>query len=311
MTTGEGGASIPVPARVHLTHAVTQYLADLSSTDLLHIKGPALDASLRVWQVDPGSADGQTRPLPRLSSDADVLVRPAHVPTFLQACLDHGWSVAAHFSTGSAFEHAATLWHNELGYLDVHRFFPGIELDADAAFSRLWADRTSIAIAHRPCWVPSVIVQRFLLILHAARSGQRIGGDLERAWGRADDATRAEILALAVSLRAEVAVAAATGRLEEFRDDPSYDLWRLFSAGYHSRGAEWRARIRAQRTWRGRLRLVGRSFLVNTDHLAMTLRHRPTRREILIEYLRRAGTAAGEIRRLVPAAFRRREERDS
>mgnify|MGYP003374684041 CR=1 FL=1 len=39
---------IPVLLRVRLAHAVVQAIADECGADLLHIKGPAVDASLPV-----------------------------------------------------------------------------------------------------------------------------------------------------------------------------------------------------------------------------------------------------------------------
>lgn len=283
-------AAIPVRMRVHLAHAVVQSLADTCGADILHIKGPAVDPSLlpRRSVVDDAGQPTEA-PLPRASTDADVLVRPAHVKSLFAACESHGWRVVTRFTTGSAFEHASTLWHEQLGYLDLHRHFPGVRLEAAEAFDVLWADRTVTLIAHRRCHVPSVEAQRLLLVLHGARSGAEHNPDLMRIWGEADPAAQAQLRAQASRLQAEVAFAAATGDLDAFADDPTYALWKHFSHwGNADRLAEWKARIQAQPTLRGRARVLAQLFVVNTDHLAMGLGRPPTRRELAQEYARRA-----------------------
>ncbi|HOB05191.1 MAG TPA: 2-nitropropane dioxygenase [Propionibacteriaceae bacterium] len=265
---------VPTIVRVHLAHAVVQGVADDCGADILHVKGPA---------VDPRVSDRR-----RPSTDADVVVRPAHVKALMAGLAARGWDTRTTFSTGSAFEHAASLWHDQLGWVDVHRFFPGFELDAAEAFDVLWRDSSPATIAHRPCRVPSLDAQRLLLLVHAARSHRPL--DVEAAWGSNRDAT----MALARVLRAEVALAAATGSLDDYADEPTYQLWRHFSTGGTSRLAEWRARIKAAPTKRAAALLAARALLVNTDHLAMRLGHRPTRREVVDEYGQRIRAAVRE-----------------
>src|SRR6187200_1631590 len=118
---------IDLQARVRLAHAAVQALAEQHGIDLLHVKGPALDASL-------------SRP-DRPSSDADVLVRPAQVEAFTAHLRAHGWRLVTDFASGSAFEHAANYHHGHWGYVDVHRVFPGITLEPDEAFELLWSER--------------------------------------------------------------------------------------------------------------------------------------------------------------------------
>jgi hypothetical protein len=99
-------------------------------------------------------------------------------------------------------------------------------------------------------------------------------------------------------LRAEVAFAAATGDLERYRDEREYLLWKVVSQG-GPRSLEWWARIRAAPDVRSRVRLVARAPLVNVDHLAHRLGRRPTRWEIVVEFVHRPLVAAREA---VPAA---------
>lgn len=92
---------IPLGARVRLAHGIVQQLADQCGAQILHIKGPALHPTLR----EP--TDGV-----RASTDADILVRPAHVGRLVRTLTAHGWETVTDFTTGSAFEHAANLWHH-------------------------------------------------------------------------------------------------------------------------------------------------------------------------------------------------------
>jgi hypothetical protein len=204
---------VPTVVRVHLAHAVVQAVADECGADILHVKGPAVDR--RVVENRP------------TSTDADVVVRPRHVKALLAALDRHGWELRTSFASGSAFEHAASLWHDRLGWVDVHRYFPGIELDASEAFEILWRDSSPASIAHRACRVPSLDAQRLILLLHAARSVRP--NDVASAWGTDRDST----MELARVLRAEVALAAVTGRLEDYADEPTYQLWRHFSTRDH------------------------------------------------------------------------------
>ncbi|WP_438802984.1 nucleotidyltransferase family protein, partial [Isoptericola croceus] len=85
---------IPLKARILLSHAYFQNIATKNKIDVLHIKGYVFGADT----YRPG----------RLSSDVDLLVRPAHVDRLVNILLEDGWSILTHFETGSIFEHAST-----------------------------------------------------------------------------------------------------------------------------------------------------------------------------------------------------------
>ncbi len=277
------GVSISVAARVHLAHAVVQHLAEGAAVDLLHIKGPAVLPDLR--------------PPDRSSTDVDVLVRPSHLHRLVTALESAGWTKRTDFATGSVFAHAANWWHDDWGWVDVHVHWPGVRLDPEAAFDVWSAGATTQDIAHRPCPVPDRTGQLLVLVLHAARSVDR--SDVDYAWSRADDDQRADARRRARVLDSEVALAAALGELERFRDDPSYALWKLMSQGGGSRIAEWRARFAATSGARQRARLVSASFRVNRDHLGMELGHPPTRSEIRQRQLLRLRRASAEVRSML------------
>ena len=265
---------VPLEARIQIGHATLQWVAEAHGIRLLHIKGAALDDRIS-W---PG----------RTGNDVDVLVPAADADRMVEALQACGWRLVNSFRYSSAFEHAATLRHDELGWADVHRFFPGINRDADGAFDVLWADRGSITLGGFGCAVPSLPAQILVLVLHAARSpgSGRAPRDIASSWGAADVRTKEAVSALVHHLEAEVGFAAGVGGLDAYRDRADYDLWRVVSQG-GTRVAEWRARVKAAPDRRSAMALVLRAPVVNTEHLAMVLGRPPTRREILVEFLAR------------------------
>ena len=267
---------IPVPTQVRLSlaHAAVQTLADDHGLDVLHVKGLALDPSLR-WAG-------------RTSTDVDVLVRPAQVRPFLQLLKAHGWRVITSFESASAFEHSATLWHDQWEHLDLHRTFPGIDRDPGRAFDLLWRDHVDRTIGGVACPLPAIPAQGLLLLLHAARAAGdgRARRDVEHVWEHASEERRQAIRRLVTELQATVAFSVILGELDQHRDAPEYALWRVWSTG-GTRLDEWRARVRAAPTLGRKARVMGRSMLVNVDHLRL-VRGRPvTRREVVVEFFAR------------------------
>lgn len=284
-------AGMPIWYGAQLGHAAVQWLADAQGFDVLHIKGAAVDQSL-LSVSPPGSGElaGEGQPQPRNSTDADILVRPTQAQELVATMLEQGWRVITDFETGSAFQHAASLWQPYLGYVDVHRRFPGIGLDPEEAFDVLWAGRGTSEIAHRRCQVPSLAAQRVLLLLHTARGGR--ASDKERAWDDAEPEERLAAEALVARLKAEVAFAAATGGLDRYADAPDHDLWELYSTRRQAdRLAELRARLKAAGTVRAKARLLVTMLRVNRGHLEMELGHQPSRRELLWAARRRVRRA--------------------
>ena len=278
----ESQVTVPLPVRLRFGHAAVQRLAEKVGVDLLHIKGAAVDPMLR-----PGNYAG---------SDVDVLVRPAHVSALDQAMREHGWRLYSTFEYGSPFGHAQTYVHDAWGYIDLHRFFPGIRLEPERAFDLFWSNRHETEIAGVGCPVPGVTAQAVLLLLNAARAPRQARSDVSAAWRQASDEQRTEIERLVSRLHAEVAFAAATGGLERHVDARDYRLWKVASEG-GSRSEEWWARIRAAPSvWAG-LRIAARAPLVNVDHLAHRLDRTPTRGDIVLEFLRRPIRAVREATR--------------
>lgn len=272
---------VPLDVRVQFGHAAVHHLASQHGLDLLHIKGDGLDPRL----VHPN----------RRATDADILVRPAHVRQLLAACAEAGYRRDGRFATSSPFEHSTTLWHELWGYLDVHRHYPGIGLAPDVAFERIWTKRTFQPIAGLDCPTPSLEAQVAILVMHAGRNppGGQPSLDVEHAWHRADPQLRQSVRAWVDEFGAQVAFAAGTGELASLPPSREKALWSAVTR--EGRLQEWRARIAAAPDLRSRAVLIGRVPLVNTDHLAKQLGHQPTGLDIACAFVQRARRALTEL----------------
>ena len=276
----EAQVQIPLAVRLTLARAAIQVLADEAGADVLHIKGSAVDPSLRdVLQH---------------GTDVDILARPEHVAALDRVLRAHGWRVYSSFTYGSPFEHAQTYWHESWGYLDLHRSFPGIRADPAGAFATLARDGGTIDVAGIPCPVPGVDAQIVVLILNAARAGGVAGTPLARRWDEAGSERRARLEALVAELDAPTAFGAAFDRLDEHRAERDHDLWRVITRG-GTRTEEWRARLRAAPTRRQALRIALRAPLVNTEKLAHDLGRSPTVRDVLRALAARALRAGRDL----------------
>lgn len=275
--------TLPVRLRVHLAHATVQAVADEAHADVLHIKGPATDSALR--------------PEARTSADADVIVRPSHLKRLLRGLKRHGWVQVTSLRSGGLVEHSTNWYHAQLGQLDVHIRFPGIQIEGERAFDQLWCDSSTQEIACRPCRVPDPSVQRLLLLLHAARDIPRYTDDVRIAWEDATEAQRSSVESLAHEFRAEVALAAAIGRLEEYRDRREYPLWNHYAVrkvdGLQFRGFAAQAAPDGMgfARWRS-ARHILTSVVFVPKHLRGQLGRPPDIREIGHGYSRVARSAA-------------------
>src|SRR5687768_8109198 len=106
--------AVPLEVRLRFGRAAVQVVADRIDAAVLHIKGDAVDPSLRPTHV---------------GTDVDILVRPADVSRLDRAIRLDGWKLYSTFTYGSPFGHAQTYLHDTWGYLDMHRAFPGVRLD--------------------------------------------------------------------------------------------------------------------------------------------------------------------------------------
>lgn len=276
---------MPIDIGVRFAHAAVQTLASDEDLDVLHIKGPAISPLVLSASATPATEGRALWLRQRTSFDADVLVRPSHAERLLSVMTEHGWSVKFRFADGSAFEHAATLVHPMLAPVDVHRNFPGFGLAPERVFDELWRDRSVQRIAAVSCPVPAVDVQRLMLIVHAARSGDLGSADIARSWTHASPSERDAVRALACRLDAEVALAAGTGELDAYRHRREYRLWKSLSSG-SSRSGLWLGWVQAQPSRRRRAEVGLRLIFPRTGRMGSTLGHSPSPWEYVVALLR-------------------------
>lgn len=257
-----------------LAHAYLQRVADTHSIDILHIKGYAFGS--QVYRPH------------RYSTDVDLLVRPAHVQKLVALLLADGWIIQAHFETGSVFEHAMTLYHQAWGLTDIHRFFPGLGENPERVFEQLWLARTTNSIAHRPCTVPSVLDARVIVVLHRARTSAQYSADIKYLNNKMSYSEWERLRERALELHSGIAYAAATGQLERYRSHRDYLLWKSTSQKVPPY-VQWAGRLRSARGLRQKMHVARSIALVNVDHLAMQLGHKPSRREIWGQFFARFG----------------------
>lgn len=289
MTVQVAMVRVPLHVRLQLSRAAVQVTADRAAVDLLHIKGGAVDRSLRPT-ITPGS-------------DVDVLVRPAHIAALHRALISTGWRVYSTFEGGSPFGHAQTYQHETWGYLDLHRYFPGIGLESGAAFEHLWAAHGAREFAGVVCPVPALPAQAVILVLNAARARTR-RGDLRLTWDEATPEFRRRVLIEVEALDASIAFDAAFGRLDAHRGAQSYQLWKVVTTG-GDRVEEWSARIRAAPTLAARLRLFARAPLVNVETLSHRLGRPASPADIAREFVGRSLRGIREVGRRVTRRFTR------
>lgn len=263
---------IPLKARIMLSHAHFQRLADQSEADILHIKG-------YIFGQD-------TYPKTRNSTDVDVLVRPEHVDIFLRAIQDAGWEQLTTFETGSDYHHAMTVYHPTWGLADIHREFPGIGENARITFEKLWQQRRTKIIANYPCLTTSVLDSRIIVYVHAARSTSQIKPDVDFLNQHLSNQEKDEIHSRVIELDAELAYAAAIGTIDNYSEHANYLLWKTASEKT-SDIARWYARIKVAPTLPAKLKTLTDILRVNRDHLAMELGHKPSRRELREKFFSR------------------------
>lgn len=279
MTMSTVPVSVPLSVRLHFGRAAVQTIANRSGIDLLHIKGDAVDATVR--------------PIAHVGSDIDVMVRPSQVDMLDRLLRQHDWRIYSTFEHGSPFGHAQTYHHALWGYLDVHRFFPGIHLPPARAFARLWQERESLDFGGVACPVPSVPAQSAILILNAARASGA-SEDVRRLW---TDATADQLISVEAeidALDARLAWDAALGNVERHRGERGYVLWRTVSRG-GTRAEEWWGRIVGQPTISRRMAILLRAPLVNVEHLGLRLGHKPSARDVGREFFARPVRGAVEF----------------
>ena len=211
----ESDAAVSNAAWIELLHAEVCWHLDRADVDALVIKGP----SIADWLYPD-----EERP----SADVDLLVRPSHWRTAIDVLHKLGFAdTLEDFKEWEPPHHSVTLSRTdpELGghAVDLHRFFPGIDLEGEPAFDVLWSDRTRGTQAALPVWYPSTSARTLIIALHAARdpSSPKTGEDLRRAVRALDDDERAHLTSLARQLSAQAALRAGLESQSDTADEVS------------------------------------------------------------------------------------------
>ncbi len=200
-------------AWLELLHAEVCWSLAKEDVRCLVIKGP----SIAQWlYVDDGE---------RASVDVDVLVPPEEWDRTVEKLTSRGF-IATHEGSreGETAPHSMEFHREdeELGRhsIDLHRYFPGIELPASDAFEVLWAETVADVQAGVPVWFPSLRARALVVGLHAARSPgvRRTLDDLTRMAEWADTNGWEPVVSLARGLEALPALRAG---LELLPDGPA------------------------------------------------------------------------------------------
>jgi len=244
--------------------AVVARVAHDAQLDVLLIKGPSLAAhglrAERAW------------------GDVDILVRPSHLELLRRQLAASGWDAAnetPHYPVIAA-PHSVTFvhprWHTEI---DAHRFLPGCYADPALTFEHLWAERTTIQLAHQPVVCTGRIGSALVAALNLARTqaSPRTRQETPQwrdAVSRWSDADRRELAALATECGAadvltplfDAAGVPATGR-GTLTQKESTDWHDRVDQEAH-RGHAWRTAIRRAPV-RAKLRLALRALAYDPE----------------------------------------------
>ena len=198
---------------LELLHAEVCWALAAADLDVLVIKGP----SIAEWLYPEGD---------RESADVDLLLRPSQWDVARSTLESRGFQ-----PTYEGFRETESALHSldlqrtnaEQGRhgLDLHHYFPGIDVDPEEAFDVLWADRSLSEQAGIPVWFPSVEARALIIGLHAARQPglPKTSEDLRRAMAAL---TPDQILALAELARRLDAQAALRAGLETLPETTEY-----------------------------------------------------------------------------------------
>lgn len=142
-----------------MAHALVHGLARSLEARAVSIKGPVLEHyNLRS---------------PRVSSDADVWIDEAHRPVVEGALEERGWEQRRDRGENQARvlpDHSATFFHpNWPVDIDIHWWFPGIGVDGNTAFERIWEHRSSMKAAGVCIAIPSIVDAAVIQMLHCAK----------------------------------------------------------------------------------------------------------------------------------------------
>ena len=208
----ESDAAVSNAAWIELLHAEVCWVLAGAGVDALVIKGP----SITDWLYPEGG---------RESVDVDLLVRPSHWDRAVTALTARGFARTWEGRReGEVSDHSLDLQRTdpELGGhgVDLHSYFPGIDLASSAAFEVLWERRVRGTQAGVEVTFPDVTSRALIVALHAARDPRsaKVAEDLRRAMAALNPEERDDLALLAAELQARGALRAGLETQPETTD---------------------------------------------------------------------------------------------
>lgn len=259
--------SLPLDARIRLAHGLITHIFATYGVRSMHFKGYAAAGIF---------------PATRHSTDVDVIIDPKHQDLAIRSLTENSWTLVTDYHQGSIFRHAASLWHKHLGYVDVHRWVPGLHSAPQQTFDALWRYHTNTHIAHYPCPTPSRLDHILLILLHCARDPHRGIHDAHHVWESLDTESKKQLRHRVMTFEAETPWKLATG--EDLGADPhQLRIWAAIRNDAN-RTELLHARIQAERNPLKKTRLLLGAFVPNRSHLHIASGHHPTLDDYITEY---------------------------
>lgn len=261
-------APLPREAAIGLCHALVQDAAAAVDARVIFFKGLVANRhELRpTWTP----------------SDVDVFVEHGQIDQVLHQLQKLGWYRRPESDAHRYFvTHSVSLIHLQWPIdIDLHVSFPGIFRDYGTTFERLWSQRVTLEIAHRPIQCAGAEHSFILGALHALRSlsDPRSRGELRHLhkWLEIrsnEDASAPSQLAAEVKVLAAVEVLAP-----EFQDDlnltpparvsKEMTQWNVQTRQLN-RTASWLQLISQTRGARSKARLVRQAILPDREAMAI------------------------------------------
>ena len=196
-------ANVTVSNRLwlELLHAEVCWHLAQDDIDALVIKGPPISE----WLYPDGD---------REFVDVDLLLRPSQHAAAVSTLEESGFQPTY---TGYRETESSLYTHNlqrkdevyGLHDLDLHHYFPGIELQPEEAFEVLWQGRVPAQQAGIKVWFPSIEARALIIGLHVARLPiEKSKEDLRRAMSVLTPAQLEAMAMLAARLNARAALRA-------------------------------------------------------------------------------------------------------
>ncbi|MCZ3385793.1 MAG: nucleotidyltransferase family protein [Actinomycetia bacterium] len=253
--------AVPVgpAAWIQLLHAEVCWSLREAGVRALVIKGP----TIAEW-LYPGEE--------RVSADADIMVSPGQYQAAVAALVSRGFvDYAEGVHDAERTPHAVTFTRTDPqvgGHtVDLHHYFPGIEVDPGVAFESLWSGRTEAQTGGVAAWFPDLPSRLLIIVLHAARGAltPKVLEDQRRAWELCGVELFTRSRELAEELDALAAFRVGLECVEETRHlvgelgleaVPVPAHWALWNQG--ASGTAVHLEEALQRPWRERPAFVGR-----------------------------------------------------